>query len=224
MATVAVSAPPRLPEGSPEGYLVALMWPNGVECPKCGPGEPAVGSKGRAWRCRSCRGDFTATSGTAMHGSRIGAAKWAAARSSDIRPPALARELGVSASAARRMSAALEATGESPGENRLVASECVTAMAYLPPQPERVDRSCPEQVPPKFWSLFWSGSSAKDPRLPEDAFFVAGTLLDDPDPVAQTWAMRCLPTEALRRCRAMRGYDAGEIAVRIDMTWVDDIR
>ena len=253
-----------------------------------------------------------------MHGSKVGVAKWiAAAESSDVRPSALARELGVSAPAARRISAALEMTGRPAGEGRLVAllhqhhdpsqalrdrlpatfdpdhdpvadlsrgqravmgvlrnrvrgaavdqvaaeaglsedharrclkslvergyarceeasvpwgygslrlplwsldlnEECITAMAYLPPQPAKVDRACPERVPPEFWSLFWSGSSAKDLRLPEDAFFVAATLLDGPDPVARTWALRCLPEEALQRCRTMRGYDAGETAARID--------
>ena len=253
-----------------------------------------------------------------MHGSKVGIAKWiAAAWSSDARPAVLTRELGVSSPAARRISAALELTGEPPGDARLAAllhqhhdpvevlrgrlppnldpeenplagltrgqravmgvlrnrirgtaldqvadeaglsedharrclnllaergyarceeasvpwgygslrlplwslnltEECITAMAYLPHRPEKVDRSCPERVPPEFWSLFWSGSSAKDLKLPEDASFVASALLDGPDPVARTWALRCLPTEALQECRNMRGYDAGEVAASID--------
>ena len=253
-----------------------------------------------------------------MHGSKLGVGKWvAAAQCEDIGPSALARELGVSAPAARRVSAALEMTGKPAGEDRLVAllhqhhdpaqalrarlpasfdpednpvadlsrgqravmgvlrdrirgagvdqvaaeaglsqdharrclkslaergyvrceetvvpwgygslklplwslglnEECITALAYLPPRPPKTDHACPEQVPPEFWSLFWNGSSAKDIRLPEDAFFVAATLLDGPDPVARTWALRCLPQEALRRCRKMRGYDTGDIASRID--------
>ena len=94
--------------------------------------------------------------------------------------------------------------------------ECVTALAYLPLRPEKIDHTCPERVPPEFWSLFWNGSSAKDLRLPEDAFFVATTILDGPDPVARTWALRCLPEEALRKCRAMRGCNTGELAAQID--------
>lgn len=307
-------------EGSDEAHLTRLRWPNGVECPKCGSSELSIRAKRAVaqWRCRACRGDFTVTTRTAMHGSKVGIAKWiAAALCVDIRPSALVRELGVSAPAARRISDALEMTGKPAGEGRLAAllhqhhdlvqalrdrlpatfdpqdnpvadlsrgqravmgvlrnrirgtaldqvaaeaglsedharrclkslaergytrceeasvpwgygslklplwsldlnEECVTAMAYLPPRPDKVDRSCPEQVPPEFWSLFWSGSSAKDLRLPEDAFFVATTLLDGPDPVARTWALRCLPEEALQRCRKMRGYDTGEIAARID--------
>ena len=253
-----------------------------------------------------------------MHRSRVGVSKWVkAAWLSDIRPAVLARELDVSAPAAQRMAAALEMTGQPPGEGRLKAlvnqpsdpeaalrsrlpctfdpdaspvaglsrgqravmgvlrgrirgtalsqvatearlsedharrclnalaekgfarredasvpwgygslktvlwsldltEECVTALAYLPPRPRRDDDTCPERVPPEFWSLFWNGASAKDLRLPDDAFCVATSLLDGPDPVARTWALRCLPIDDLRRCRDMRGYDTGEIAARID--------
>ena len=311
---------PCASEDSADGYLERLRWPNGVECPKCGASDPAIRAEQpvKQWRCRACRRDFTVTTHTAMHGSKIEISKWiAAARREDIRPAALARELGMSAPAARRIAAALEVTGKPPGESRLVAlvyqhhdsaqalrdrlpasfdpednpvadltraqravmavlrnrirgtvvdqvadeaglsesharrclkllaergyvrheetsvpwgygtrtlrlwsldlnEETITAMAYLPPRPEKIDRTCPEQIPPEFWSLFWNGSSAKDLRLPEDAFFVATTILDGPDPVARTWALRCLPEEALRKCRAMRGYDTGELAEHID--------
>lgn len=319
MTAGAHGLPPRS-ERSDEAYLTKLRWPDAVVCPKCGSADLSIRTKRPVtqWRCRTCRGDFTVTTHTAMHGSKVGIAKWiAAAQRVDISPSALVRELGVSAPAARRISAALEMTGKPAGEDRLMAllhqhhdpaqalrdrlpatfdpddnpvadlsrgqravmgvlrnrirgtaldqvaaeaglsedharrclkslaqrgyarceeasvpwgygslklplwsldlnEECITAMAYLPPRPEKTDHACPEQVPPEFWSLFWSGSSAKDLRLPEDAFFVATTLLDGPDPVARTWALRCLPKEALQRCRKMRGYDTGEFAARID--------
>lgn len=304
----------------PEAYLIRLRWPHGVKCPKCRATDVAARQQEPVtrWRCRSCRRDFTVTTHTAMHGSKVGVAKWiAAAQCVNIGASALARELGISAPAARRISAALEMTGKPAGEDRLTAllhqhhdpaqalrdrlpatfdpennpvadlsrgqrtvmgvlrnrirgtavdqvaaeaglsedhtrrclkslaergyarceetsvpwgygslklplwsldlnEECITALAYLPPRPVRADHACPERVPPEFWSLFWNGSSAKDLRLPQDAFFVATTLLDGPDPVARTWALRCLPEEALQRCRTMRGYDTGEIAARID--------
>ena len=291
-----------------------------MECPRCGAGDPAFRSGRSAWRCHSCRYDFTVTTGTAMHRSRVDVAKWVkAAWLSDFRPAVLARELDVSAPAARRIAAALEMTGQPPGEGRLKAlmhqpsdpaeairsrlpctfdpdashvvglsrgqrvvmgilrsrirgitlsqvaaearlsedharrclnalvekgfarrehgsvpwgygsrktvlwslelsEECVTALAYLPPRPRQENDTYDERVPPEFWSLFWNGASAKDLRLPDDAFFVATTLLDGPDPVARTWALRCLPLNALRRCRDMRGYDTGEIAASIDKT------
>ena len=57
-----------------------------------------------------------------MHGSKIGLARWLAATWSwDIRPPVLARRLGISAPASRRLSTALEMTERPPGESRLAA-------------------------------------------------------------------------------------------------------
>ena len=253
-----------------------------------------------------------------MHGSKIGLARWLAATWSwDIRPPVLARRLGISAPASRRLSTALEMTERPPGESRLAAlltqhhdptkamrarlpatldpadnpiadltsgqravmavlrnrirgtaveqvaetsgltvehatscletlaargyarckdtsvpwgygslviplwsldltDECATAMAYLPRQVESDNHTCPDGVPPELWGMFWSGSSAKDLRLPEDAFQVACNLLDGPDPVGRVWALQHLPVEALRQCRNMRGYDVEPLASKID--------
>lgn len=307
-------------ETSAEEYLVGFRWPAGVLCPKCGAADPSVRSQDPPlkWRCRSCRRDFTTTTDTAMHRSKIGLAKWLAAIWSwDTRPPVLARELGISAPTSRRIAAALEMTEQPPGEGRLavlltqhhdlteamrarlpatlqpednpiadltsgqrtvmavlrnrprgaeaeqIASasgltvehtasclealsrrgytcckeasvawgygsltvplwsldlndECILALAFLPRRPDPVDRSLPEQIPPEFWWLFWSGSHAGDLRLPEDAFQVACTLLDGPDRAAREWALRCLPVEALQRCRGMRGYDIDPLASVID--------
>ena len=320
MDTACVSSGERIPsERSAWNRLVEARWPAGVKCPRCETGNPAFRAGRSAWRCHSCRYDFTVTTGTAMHRSKVDAAKWVkAAWLSDLRPAVLARELDVSAPAARRMADALEMTGQPPGEGRLKAlmhqpgdpakalrsrlpctfnpdanpvaglsrgqravlgilrskvrgttlrqaatearlsedharrclnalaekgfarreeaslpwgygsrktvlwsldlsEECVTALAYLPPRPPpQVGDTCAERVPPEFWGLFWNGASAKDLRLPDDAFFVATTLLDGPDPVARSWALRCLPIDALRRCRDMRSYNTGEIAASID--------
>ena len=319
-ATKALDSPPSGGDAAEE-YVVGLRWPEGVICPKCGAAEPAARSKDSPlkWRCRSCRKDFSVTTGTAMHGSKIGVAEWlAAVWSSDIRPPTLAREIGLSAPASRRMSAALEMTEEPPGESRLAAlltqhhdpieamrsrlpatlrpednpvadltrgqravmgvlrnrirgtaieqiadtaglaeehvrsclavlaqrgyarcedtsipwgygsltvplwslnltEECVTALAYLPRRPKTRDHACPDRVPPEFWSLFWNGSSAKDLSLPDASFLVASTLLGGPDPIAHYWALRCLPVDALQKCRTMRGYNQGEMAADIDL-------
>jgi len=320
MDTTCVSAAERIPpETTAWNRLVEARWPAGVLCPRCRGREPAFRAKRLEWRCRSCRYDFTVTTGTAMHRSKVNAAKWVnAAWLSDLRPAMLARELDVSAPAARRMADALEMTGLPPGEGRLKAlmnqpsdrsealrrrlpatfdtnanpidglsrgqrtvlgilrgrirgttlsqvaaesrlsedharrclnalaergfarrekaslpwgygsrkvvlwslnlsEDCVSALAYLlPPTPTPQDNTCADRVPPELWSLFWNGASAKDLRLPDDAFFVATTLLDGPDPVARSWALRCLPIDALRRCRDMRGCNTGEIATRID--------
>ena len=96
-------------------------------------------------------------------------------------------------------------------------AECWTALAYLPLRHETFERECPERVPPRFWYLFWSGSQGGDLRLPRDAHFVACALVDSPDTAAQAWSLRHLPTQALRECRAMRGYDTGRIAAMLDV-------
>ena len=107
-----------------ELLIAGLRWPSGPECSHCGSGDVAVRSavSPLRWRCRGCRSDFTATSGTAMHGSRIGVGWWVtAAMRWQGRRSELARMLGVSSATAGRVLAALEATGRPPGEERLRA-------------------------------------------------------------------------------------------------------
>ena len=62
------------------------------------------------------------TTGTALHGSKVGLDKWVeAARWPVVRPGEMVRRLDVSAPTARRMARALEAAGEPPGDRRLAA-------------------------------------------------------------------------------------------------------
>ena len=304
-----------------ERSVVAARWPSGVRCPRCSGTDLGARSREapRRWRCRACRYDFSVTTGTLIHGSKVEMSKWvSAALAADARPPALMRTLGVSAPAARRMARVLESTAEPPGEDRLRAlvrlgsdpadaraksvpatvrpadgnpvssmtagqravmsalrarlrgctvsglaeraglserhtrrclralegrgltrsekasvpwgygsvrarlwslartGACLAALPYLPRHPEAFGRECPERVPPRFWYLFWSGSQGGDLRLPEDALFVASTLLDSPDAAAESWALRHLPVQALRVCRTMRGYDTGRTAALLD--------
>lgn len=97
-----------------------------------------------------------------------------------------------------------------------LTEQCVRALAFLPRYPEPADNTCPQQVPPEFWPMFWSGTRGSDIRLPRDSFQVACTLLSCPDRAAQVWALQHLPIETLKRCRTMRGYDQGEIATALD--------
>ena len=72
-------------------FLVAMRWPDGIRCPKCGStDEPYTirrKNKGGSERnnvktiynCRSCRRQFTATVGTIFEDSKIPVSKWLAA-------------------------------------------------------------------------------------------------------------------------------------------------
>ncbi|HZU79535.1 MAG TPA: IS1595 family transposase [Acidimicrobiales bacterium] len=72
-------------------FLEGLRWPNGPACPRCQGTDvylivPKNGvsrrtssgsmSERRAWQCRPCRRQFTATTGTMMHGTKIPLRTW----------------------------------------------------------------------------------------------------------------------------------------------------
>lgn len=97
------------------------------------------------------------------------------------------------------------------------SESCAEAVAYLPRRPVAAGE-CPEQVPPEFWWLFWSGANAADLRLPEHASAVASRMLSGPDLAARNWALTHLPVESLKEIRVRRGYDSGGIAVALDST------
>ena len=297
-----------------EARLMRLRWPDGVACPECGSSRVSRRPRRavRGWRCRSCRRDFSVTSGTALHASKLGLADWeAAAHAPDDSTAGVSALLGVSAVSARRISRILRSAGAPPGERRLArlvaarpparqspavtgdpdplaacsethrrilaalrarlrgASAALTArdadisvsharrclrqlesdglvqcrhtripwgyrhrtvrlwelrltdktldaltrLAWRP-----APTGCPDRVPPEHWRLFWSGASAADLHLPDDALQVADTMIGGPDPRARDWALSCLPVDALRELRTMRGYDTGETADLLDAT------
>ncbi len=56
-------------------WFAESRWPNGIECPQCD--SPRVAERPRPecrwtqWRCRDCRKEFTAVTGTELHGTRL---------------------------------------------------------------------------------------------------------------------------------------------------------
>src|SRR5437762_2072734 len=59
-------------------FMIAMRWPDGVTCPRCGSKEVAYLANARVWKCR---GDhdaqkFSAKVGTIMEDSPIGLDKW----------------------------------------------------------------------------------------------------------------------------------------------------
>lgn len=72
-------------------FLEEMRWPDGARCPRCDGSDvylivPANGmsrrtssgsmSERRTWNCRKCRKQFSATTGTLMHGSKISLRTW----------------------------------------------------------------------------------------------------------------------------------------------------
>ncbi len=62
-----------------EQWFVEQRWPSGVCCPECGSldVQERKSRKPQPYRCRDCRKDFSAKTGTLMHGSNLGYRTWA---------------------------------------------------------------------------------------------------------------------------------------------------
>lgn len=92
MRTTVIALAERLrTEADAWEFLEELRWPNGVICPKCHGSDvylvvPRNGtsrrtssgsmSERRTWNCRPCRRQFSATTGTMMHGTKIPLRTW----------------------------------------------------------------------------------------------------------------------------------------------------
>ena len=66
---------------SAEQWFIKHRWKNGVECTHCGSNRVTERQKAgkRAFRCKDCRKDFSAKTGSVMHDSKIGFREWAIA-------------------------------------------------------------------------------------------------------------------------------------------------
>jgi transposase-like protein len=58
-----------------EAHLTRMRWPDGVTCPRCGSKQVSFMASRRKWQCQ-CRYQFSATSGTFIHGSHIDLPRW----------------------------------------------------------------------------------------------------------------------------------------------------
>lgn len=85
-----------------EAYLKKSRWPHGVTCPKCGGKHHIWMPEYGRWFCKSCRHQFSLTSGTIFHRTKIELPKWFEAiwllcnSPKSISSKQLERELGVS--------------------------------------------------------------------------------------------------------------------------------
>jgi len=91
-------------EASAEKWWVASRWPNGIACPECGSMsvQTRESRKPQPYRCRDCRRDFSARTGSLLECSKVSFRKWVIAiylLTTDIKGTAsmkLHRDIGVS--------------------------------------------------------------------------------------------------------------------------------
>lgn len=100
------------------------------------------------------------------------------------------------------------------------SDECARALGYLPRRPVAATEAddAPERVPPSYWHLFWSGTSASELTVHEHGLLIAETLVSSTNPHARAWAMSHIPADVLRECRSLRGCDRGAAAAGLDFT------
>lgn len=73
----------RLTEGEARTVLENIRWPLGPACPHCGgvnatrlESDPAKTTRDGVIQCNDCRGQYSVTTGTVMHGSHITLRQW----------------------------------------------------------------------------------------------------------------------------------------------------
>ena len=107
-----------------EALLIAARWPKEPTCPSCGRGARRLADKSLSgwstWRCVGCRKRFTATTGTAIHSTKLPPSDWlAAAGLQDLTPSIVAEQIGVSLVTARKVAAAIQPAKDHPLPDRL---------------------------------------------------------------------------------------------------------
>lgn len=122
--------------------LVSVRWPDGVRCPFCGGTAISELTKRRLFRCRSCRVQFSATSGTLLHNTHVPALLWFLGAERLIRTHAiagcgfhvsgryLAQKLGLSYRGAVRMKEILLRDMAPSGPGLLRESVCVDHFSH----------------------------------------------------------------------------------------------
>lgn len=101
-----------LSEEQSRALLEASRWPTGPVCIKCGASGQGcrISSRTGIWSCKTCRNcQYTVTSGTALHGTRVEISKWIALFAlrriwhEPVSAASLSRDLNISYVTARRM-------------------------------------------------------------------------------------------------------------------------
>lgn len=124
--------------------LVAVRWPDGISCTRCQAGNPIHLTTRELYQCRGCSFQFSPTTATPLHRSRVELPVWFAAAERIIhyldmnsgygRVPAheLAAEMGVAYVAARRLRQVI-VDDLVPGGTGLLQAAICTDPVILPP-------------------------------------------------------------------------------------------
>lgn len=120
--------------------LVDVRWPDGPRCVRCLEENLTRIETRSLFQCRKCRHQFSVTSGTALHRTRLPLGNWFQAAESLIHyhvdislryhmpGHALAQKLGIQYVAARRIRKVVLADIEEGGHNFLRSAVCVQAL------------------------------------------------------------------------------------------------
>lgn len=120
--------------------IIRIRWPEGVVCPACGGQSINTLPKRNLFQCRGCRKQFTPTSGTALHRSRLPIQMWLIATQAIIRSQAydpahggislkdLGRILGIHTEAAARVRRTVMLDIDAKGQGLLRRAVCFKAL------------------------------------------------------------------------------------------------
>ena len=159
-------------EESARRLFERLVWPNGPHCPHCGSAEVwRFRDKGRKSRpglyeCRHCAGQFTVTTKTPMHATKLPLKVWLRAiylilfSSKGVSTVILGKQLGVRQSTAWKMAHAVrEMTDDRDGKDPLLGNIVEVDTTYMG-GPPRKNRS-------KFHKHVWNprGRGTKRPEV-----------------------------------------------------------
>ena len=109
------------PEQEAVSLFGYLRWRNGVLCPRCGYGRVSILHKQAKFECVRCEHQFSLTSGTILHKTRLPLSRWVAAwqamcvTEGKITGHALATAIGVSYPTAWRMKKQLNSPASKSG-------------------------------------------------------------------------------------------------------------
>lgn len=138
--------------------LVALRWPDGFVCPRCGGRKHGVVGPRRLFQCSACRYQASVKAGTVFAASKLELTKWFLAiylmtqSKNDIAALELMRQLGVKYDTAWLVKQKLMAAMLERNRQRLLAGEVQIDDAYLGGEMKRAEggkrgRGSPNKLP-----------------------------------------------------------------------------